>query len=568
MNQPKDYLANGFTKVNNPNHVFLGVADATNKPPLSFENQANRSGGFVTPSLSVIGLSGSKGPIGGSGIADTMAPSIDPQKFFGSMSAKLFGAVELWRLLPLLTSENMPSFVAGSVNQVTGFLDDLDRLTKMTIDVGPSLGVAQAQARTVAEAITDLGTVGGAEPDITALGGALHDLADAINGATTIPSPLRTDASGVVRRLGEFAGTAGAIVDSAKQLLSGTMLPEMVNAKLDWSTPLNPWPAGAAVFMPDGGKGTLDLHVEIQPPTSAGKEPTTTVACSISPFDLRLIGDVPFITLKFLKMEFTVVAGRKPDVNVVLKDGGVEFGGPLSFVKTLSEVIPFDGFSDPPYVDVDAQGITAGFDLSLPDLSVGVLSLCNISLGAKALVPFIGDSLDFTFSFCSRENPFRLTVWLFGGGGFFAITITPEHCRMLEASFEFGAAVALDFGVASGSIECMAGIYFKLELAGGTDDSELAGYFRLRGEVDVLGLISASIELYLELSYEPPSGKATGKASLSIEVEVLFLSFSVEISCEKKFKGSNKDPKFAQVMGRQDGGTRAWDEYCNAFAAG
>ena len=83
----------------------------------------------------------------------------------------------------------------------------------------------------------------------------------------------------------------------------------------------------------------------------------------------------------------------------------------------------------------------------------------------------------------------------------------------------------------------------------------------------MLGLISASIELYLELSYEPPSGKATGKASLSIEVEVLFLSFSVEISCEKKFKGSNGDPKFDEVMGRQSGGTRAWDDYCNAFAA-
>jgi hypothetical protein len=566
MTQPIGYLANGLDKTHNPNYVFLGVADEKNKPPLSFENQANRSGGFVTPSLSVIGLSGSTGPIGGALITDTTKP-IKPQQFFGDMPAKLFGAVELWKLLPDLTSDNMPSFVAGSVNQVAGFLDDLDRLTAMTIGAGPSLAAAKTQAKTVIDAFSDIASLGGAESAIDGLGTPLADLADAINGAAWVPAALRAEAIGIIRRLSEYAAVGGDIVKAAGLMLGGTTLPETVSAKLNWSTALNPWPSpDAALFMPEGGAGKLDLHVEIQAPTSAGEEPTATVACSISPFSLRLLGTEPFISLNIQTMEFTMVAGRKPDVNVVMADGGVVFGGPLSFVNTLSTVIPFDGFSDPPYIDVDAQGITAGFDLSLPDLSVGVLSLCNIALGAKALVPFIGDSLDFTFSFCSRENPFRLTVWLFGGGGFFAITVTPEHCRMLEASFEFGAAVALDFGVASGSIECMAGIYFKLELGPGGDDSELAGYFRLRGEVDVLGLISASIELYLELSYEPPSGKATGKASLSIEVEVLFLSFSVEISCEKKFKGSNKDPKFAQVMGRQDGGTRAWDAYCNAFA--
>ena len=109
----------------------------------------------------------------------------------------------------------------------------------------------------------------------------------------------------------------------------------------------------------------------------------------------------------------------------------------------------------------------------------------------------------------------------------------------------------------------MAGIYFRIE----DGDATLTGYFRLRGEVDVLGLISASIELYLELTYEFSSGKATGRATLTIEVEVLFLSFCVEISCEKKFKGSNNDPTSSQIMGAPPGRRpRPWDEYCYAFA--
>ena len=50
------------------------------------------------------------------------------------------------------------------------------------------------------------------------------------------------------------------------------------------------------------------------------------------------------------------------------------------------------------------------------------------------------------------------------------------------------------------------------------------------------------------------------------EVEVLFLSFSVQISCEKKFAGANGDPTFAEVMGAPPGQPRPWDAYCLAFA--
>ena len=153
-----------------------------------------------------------------------------------------------------------------------------------------------------------------------------------------------------------------------------------------------------------------------------------------------------------------MVAGRKVDVSVDLREGNaVEFGGPLTWVNALRDFIPFDGFTDPPYLDVSPSGIKAGFDLALPPIPLGVVNLANVSLGAQVNVPFIGESLDFRFSFCTRERPFHLTVWVFGGGGFFAITVTPKECTILEAAFEFGAAAAIDFGVASGSIEVMAG---------------------------------------------------------------------------------------------------------------
>jgi hypothetical protein len=134
---------------------------------------------------------------------------------------------------------------------------------------------------------------------------------------------------------------------------------------------------------------------------------------------------------------------------------------------------------------------------------------------------------------------------------------------VLELGLEAGATLSVDLGVASGSVSAMIGIYMRLEGKGGS----LAGYFRLRGEVDVLGLISASIELYLELRYEFDTGKMVGRASLTISIHIFVFSGSVTISCERRFAGSNGDPTFREVMDVQpDGASAPWDEYCLAFA--
>jgi hypothetical protein len=581
---PAQFAANGFAA--NAAAIFVSVA---NTPKLDFASQADRSGGFVTPNLAVTALSGLSGPVGGS-LDKAVAGTLTPQDLFQGISAKLFGVVPLTELLQAVALEpdHFPQFVGETLDRVVSLLKDLQRLVALADEVDQRFAAAvDAQVQAARSALN--GIVGAAaalvtsitsfDPDadiagqLSLLAGQLTGLATAVDAAKQLPAAVRTETAGLVRRLGDQVADVVEIENLIAQFAQGITLPPVVRARLHWSTQLRAWPAGGdAVFQPRPTQGqapaeataTLDLAVEVQAPTKADKPPTALVACSITPFALQLIGDDPYIALKIERIEFLLAPGKKPDVNVVFEDGGVVFGGPLSFVNALKDLIPFDGFSDPPYLDVTAQGIKAGFDLAVPSLTIGVMSLANISLGAHLRVPFIDDSLDFAFNFCTREQPFRLTVWLFGGGGFFGITVTPEKCLVLEAAFEFGAAVALDFGVASGSIECMAGIYFRLE----TGNSVLTGYFRLRGEVDVLGLISACLELYLELTYEFASGKAVGRATLTIEVEVLFLSFSVSISCEKKFKGSNADPSFAEVMGPNAlGAPRPWDDYCAAFAA-
>ena len=143
-----------------------------------------------------------------------------------------------------------------------------------------------------------------------------------------------------------------------------------------------------------------------------------------------------------------------------------------------------------------------------------------------------------------------------------AMPKTPSIQVLNRHGLEAGACLAVDFGVASGSISAMIGIYMRLEF----DKGSLAGYFRLRGEVDVLGLISASIELYMELSYQFSTGKMIGRATITVQVKVFLFSCSVKISAERQFAGSNGDPSFREVMVNADGSAPHWSSYCEAFA--
>lgn len=368
--------------------------------------------------------------------------------------------------------------------------------------------------------------------------------------------------------------TALSTVADLLELLQGLLGEELV-IRFDWKPEIKSWgfdPSAPLFVVHD--KHAFIVAVEARVKKSGGP-PKIQVLCGLHHFDLVLIAPASFMELNFEKIEFSVDSSAKMNVDVLLS--GIKFVGPLSFVETLRDLIPLDGFSDPPYLDITPQGIDAGFDVALPSIACGILNLSNLSLGAGFTVPFIGQPLSVRFNFCTREQPFHLTVYMFGGGGFFGVTLDPHGVQILEAAFEFGAAISVDFGVASGGVSVMAGIYFRME----QDAASLTGYFRLEGHVDVLGLITASLELYLELRYEFETGKCVGRAELTIEIEVFIFSGSVTISCERKFAGSNGDPTFRQLMGLSadaalplddelaaidDGTAYAWRDYCEAFA--
>ena len=321
---------------------------------------------------------------------------------------------------------------------------------------------------------------------------------------------------------------------------------------------------GRSLPIDAGGPTVFSLATQIDTPLD-GKPASTTVTGVLTHFKISLVGA---LILHFDRLNFRTVDGRKPDVDVDLNpETGVTFGGPLEFINRLKDFIPANGFSDPPNLDVTPAGITAGYSLGLPTVQLGILALSNISLGAAFSLPFTGGPPTARFNFAERQNTFNLTVSMFGGGGFVALVADTGGVREIEAQLDFGAQIAINLGVASGSVYVKGGFYFHY--AG--DKIEFEGFVEMGGRLSVLGLVSVSMTFHLGLTYElleksanngVRSSKLFGQASLVVEIEILFFSTSVSVSVEKTFIGSEADPTFLDFVPEP----ALWDEYCAAYA--
>ncbi len=554
------YLREGFSS-NNGGEVFLAADKTMPKLGLKFSSQSDRSGGFIAPDMELSGLSRVTGPV--SGNLDTAASgSFNPTAWFGAITgAKIFGVFSLADILEDVgfdEIDKLPQFVGQSLNRVEEVVSGLERLQKLT-------AVSSAPETSAVASVLDqlLDTATGSIPALLGGGGAgsvasqlatlkteLGSLAVALPGSALESGP-KALIEQVRLSLAKPIDAVLSDVSILQQFADGDVLPQALHARFEW----RPVIKAHGPFEPSGDRN-LVLSVEAAD-AQGGADEVFTVTCALNDFVIRL----EVLVLRFERVQITAIAGKKMDVDV--KFIGFEFIGPLSFVETLREVIPFDGFSDPPDIQVSPAGITAGFTMGLPNLSFGVFSLENLSLGAGFDVPFVGPPLSTWFQFCTRENPSRLTVSLFGGGFFFGLKVNADGLVFFEGAIEFGAACSVDFGVASGSVSAMAGLYFKIE----GSDFTLAGYFRLRGEVEALGIVTICIELYLEMRYESASGKCVGTATLSIEIDVTLFSVTIEISCSKKFAGAGKDPTLLELLDVKPDGTSAdWNAYCAAFA--
>jgi hypothetical protein len=341
--------------------------------------------------------------------------------------------------------------------------------------------------------------------------------------------------------------------------------PTAIVTELRWRPLLKNFPPGVPdpLFVASlGVAATLDLTATITTPKSAPKDSSVVVVGDLRNFQIALLTGPKFLTIEFDRLQFRSASGKSTDVDVVIRQ--VVFGGPLEFVNQLKDYLTFSagGFS----IEVVPTHVLAGFQIPLPSITVGVFALQNISFSAGAMIPFTGKPVRFRFGFSTMENPFLLSVLIFGGGGFFQIGIGPDGVEELQLSLEFGIVAAIDFGVASGSIRITAGIYMAIGVASQQNPEgqlELTGFIMLKGQAEVLGIITVTLIMKASITYIPDTKRAICRAVVIVEIDVLIFSGSVEVEYEKKFGGSggSGDPPFGQTLSPAD-----WQTYVAAFA--
>jgi hypothetical protein len=388
-----------------------------------------------------------------------------------------------------------------------------------------------------------------------------HDLAAAFNtvfaGATLFGFPL------------------ASLVATAVTPKPGppTILQQQVNGsttvKFNW-TGIKLRPYGPFRPRTEGSSPQLELDVVSRPPTLAEVErlegPQAT--CTLSDFKLALPVDKPLLTLSFAHVKFT----QRPDVpmKLDLDTPDIQFIGELKLLEKLqTEVMKVLGKSGP-NIRVSTSEIIVSYQLRIPDAPAGYFVMRNIAVLTEVHVPFAEKPVRVIVGFASREQPFGLTVSGFGGGGYLALEIAGDTVSKLELSLEFGAMVALNFVIAKAEVHALGGVRFVSEATAGT---VLEAYIRIGGSVQLLGLVTISVELRVSLRYSdsPPPPKLAGEASIVIELDLTLFSETVTVSSGTYVLIGGNSPLLSPDSIRppealEAAQREAWDNYWRAFA--
>jgi hypothetical protein len=307
-----------------------------------------------------------------------------------------------------------------------------------------------------------------------------------------------------------------------------------------------------------------------------GRPPSFTVNGSLTNFGLNLFN---IIVVSFDALRFIIENGKKPDITT--EGVNVEFVGALSFLNRLAELMPPNGFSDPPSIQVTPDGITAGYSLGLPAAGVGAFSLENIALSAEMVLPFVDKPVGLRLAFSERFHPFLVTVSFVGGGGFLAVVLTTRGIENIEGSMEIGGNITISLGIVEANAHVLIGFHFGIRQDGDGMLMDFTAYIRVGASVDLLGLVGISVDIYLGLGFTPkffidnppPNilGVVSGAASVTVGVHLLFIDKTFQLTFERSFEipariGTFtlpilKDPPFDEMISPSD-----WQQYCQAFA--
>ena len=368
--------------------------------------------------------------------------------------------------------------------------------------------------------------------------------------------------------------------------LLGLPLAEVLNV----ATPLGPPTIVPTISDPPGAKMTwANLPLKDTGPLKTNQSTTATlsverstnkseVICTIQNFSL-VVPPPPnktLVELVFGSLTFTQIDNQSPDLKV---DGfKILFEGELKLIQSLLDELmrllpsvpavhaaladPVAG-SEPAGLTIDTtpSGLTASFAAGIDQVPAGMFVMRNIAAHLAVNIPFSRDPVTVSLGFASRDNPFSLSVLMFGGGGY--VDVELGSVFRFEASLDFGASVSVNFVVVSAEVHALGGVHF---LKNG-DAVTFEAFIRLGGSLDLLGVVSVSVELVVSLAYDSTNNQLSGQATLVIDVDLTLFSESVTIDSGPWILAGSHGASSPMHLAPLEDGLTSLLEYYEAFAA-
>lgn len=341
-----------------------------------------------------------------------------------------------------------------------------------------------------------------------------------------LPEQLADQVQNLLAQLGEFVRSEELL----KEVLAQFGVPSFITLRYKWTPVIE----GNELLIDHGGKkderASLVIESMYKQNLIGGRGPEVTITGELANFKLVLLPILPCITIDFDSVSFSSKNGSKPESKV--KINAVVFGEALAWVAELQKALnPSEG----PYIIIRANGIEAGFRFAVPVITFGAFNLIMLRIGVALDLPFTGDPVSLRFNLSDRARPFMLSYGIFGGGGFLGLAINAKQHITIDGALEFGLVGAISIGFASGVGYVTAGIYFKFS----HPNAEICGFNRVSGEVDILGLITICLDVYISLCYRPSDGSVYGWAEITIKIKYFFFKLKVRLRAERRFAGGS-----------------------------
>lgn len=338
----------------------------------------------------------------------------------------------------------------------------------------------------------------------------LNDVRTRITGLSTLPQEL-------LNQLVAYAE------DQLATLISELPIPTSITLSYDWHPEIQPFEP--VFLLDDGADFTVSANATI-PVLNLGAA-SVDITAELTNFSINLIGSPSFIIVSFDSVKFTSHDGSSPNCQVAINT--VTFGEDMSFVKSLADALnPSKG----PFIELLDGAIVAGYRFAIDSIPSAGMTVMNLAIEVAVALPFNGDPVRCQFGISDQQQPFLLSFGIYGGGGFLQLQLGLDGVQMLQGALEFGLVADISIGPLQGSGFIVGGIYFRI--AG--SNSSVCGFVHSHGHMDIFGIISLDVDVYVSVCYF--NGSVVGTAEFTVEVSILFFSESFSLEATYTFAGS------------------------------